>query len=103
MRRFLTATAALSAAMALAVSTAPVSASAQAAAGARATASSSSDLKILNVGDYGRWKRVTSAELSPDGAWMTYVYAPNTGEGRVIHAMAGDLWIDGRMKRLARL
>lgn len=30
-------------------------------------------------------------------------YAPHTVEGRVIHAMAGDLWIDARMKRLARL
>ncbi len=45
-----------------------------------AAAPSSSDLKILNVEDYGRWKRVTSADLSPDGTWMTYAYAPNTGD-----------------------
>ncbi len=30
-------------------------------------------------------------------------YTPHTVEGRVIHAMAGDLWIDARMKRLSRL
>lgn len=30
-------------------------------------------------------------------------YTPHSVEGRVIHAMAGDLWIDARMKRLARL
>ena len=30
-------------------------------------------------------------------------YAPHTVEARVIQSMAGDLWIDARMKRLARL
>ncbi len=30
-------------------------------------------------------------------------YAPRTLEARVAHAMAGDLWIDARMKRLTRL
>lgn len=30
-------------------------------------------------------------------------YAPHTIETRVIHSMAGDLWIDARMKRLSRL
>ncbi len=30
-------------------------------------------------------------------------FVPRTVEARVIHAMAGDLWIDARMKRLARL
>jgi hypothetical protein len=30
-------------------------------------------------------------------------YVPHTVEARVVHAMAGDLWIDARMKRLARL
>ncbi|MDE3173881.1 MAG: hypothetical protein KGN74_12480, partial [Gemmatimonadota bacterium] len=39
-----------------------------------------SALRILNVGDYGRWKRIASADLSPDGKWATYVYAPNDGD-----------------------
>ncbi len=30
-------------------------------------------------------------------------YSPHTVEARVVHAMTGDLWIDARMKRLARL
>jgi hypothetical protein len=30
-------------------------------------------------------------------------YVPRTVEARVIHSMAGDLWIDARSKRLARL
>jgi hypothetical protein len=30
-------------------------------------------------------------------------YAPNSIEARIVHAMAGDLWIDARTKRLSRL
>ena len=30
-------------------------------------------------------------------------YAPHTMEARVVHSMSGDLWIDARMKRMARL
>jgi len=30
-------------------------------------------------------------------------YEPHTVEARIVHAMAGDLWIDARMKRLSRL
>jgi len=37
-------------------------------------------LKVLNVEDYGRWKRVNSADLSHDGRWMTYAYNPNDGD-----------------------
>ncbi|MEP6762880.1 MAG: prolyl oligopeptidase family serine peptidase [Gemmatimonadaceae bacterium] len=36
--------------------------------------------KVLNLGDYGRWNRITSTGLSPDGKWMTYAYAPNDGD-----------------------
>ena len=81
MRRSPIPAAVLSVVVALAV-VAAAPARAQAPAGARvvAAAPSSSDLKILNVEDYGRWKRVTSADLSPDGTWMTYAYAPNTGD-----------------------
>ena len=35
--------------------------------------------------------------------WPSPSYTPHTVEGKVIHAMAGDLWIDARMKRLTRL
>jgi hypothetical protein len=30
-------------------------------------------------------------------------FSPHTMEARVVHAMAGDVWIDARMKRLSRL
>ena len=30
-------------------------------------------------------------------------YVPHSVEARVVHAMAGDLWIDARMKRLSRI
>jgi dienelactone hydrolase len=49
------------------------------AAAAASPVATDSGPRILNVGDYGRWKRVTSTSLSPDGAWMTYAYAPNEG------------------------
>lgn len=38
------------------------------------------DKKILNVGDYGRWNRITSTAISNDGKWMSYAYAPNEGD-----------------------
>ena len=47
---------------------------------AQDSARNDSGPRILNVGDYGRWKRINSAELSPDGRWMTYAYAPNEGD-----------------------
>src|SRR5512147_243424 len=36
--------------------------------------------KVLNVGDYGRWNRITSTAISNDGKWMSYAYAPNEGD-----------------------
>ncbi len=36
--------------------------------------------KILGLADIGRWKRIDNAALSADGAWMTYIYAPNEGD-----------------------
>jgi hypothetical protein len=35
--------------------------------------------------------------------WPKPGYVPHTIEARVVHSMSGDLWIDARMKRLARL
>ncbi len=47
-----------------------------------ATASDSQDTakKVLTLADYGKWNRVTSTALSPDGKWMSYAYQPNTGD-----------------------
>lgn len=48
------------------------------------TARADGKLKTLSLDDYGQWRRVTSTALSPDGAWMSYVYAPNEGDN-VLH------------------
>src|SRR3954466_14446902 len=45
-----------------------------------APARADNDKKILNVGDYGRFNRVTSTALSADGKWMSFAYAPNEGD-----------------------
>ncbi|MEP6833731.1 MAG: prolyl oligopeptidase family serine peptidase [Gemmatimonas sp.] len=50
------------------------------ATGSSAAASAGGSLKILNLADYGRWNRVTSTALSPDGRWMSYAYQPNDGD-----------------------
>ena len=36
--------------------------------------------KVLTVDDYGRWNRIESAVMSPDGNWMTYAYSPAEGD-----------------------
>ena len=36
--------------------------------------------KVLTLADYGRWNRITSTAISPDGRWMTYAYQPNEGD-----------------------
>ncbi|MEO7041117.1 MAG: prolyl oligopeptidase family serine peptidase [Gemmatimonadaceae bacterium] len=36
--------------------------------------------KILTLADYGPWKRITSAAISDNGAWMTYTFTPNDGD-----------------------
>ncbi len=36
--------------------------------------------KVLTLDDYGRWSRVVSTAISPDGAWVSYGYRPNGGD-----------------------
>ncbi len=36
--------------------------------------------KVLTLADNPGWKRIESAAISNDGRWMTYTYAPNTGD-----------------------
>lgn len=43
-------------------------------------ASNSDGKKVLTVDDYGRWNRIDSAAISPDGKWMTYAYSPAEGD-----------------------
>ena len=47
--------------------------------------------KVLNLADYGRWNRITSTALSPDGRWMTYAYQPNEGDATLyVKQLDGD-------------
>ncbi|MEO7362001.1 MAG: hypothetical protein ABI120_16845, partial [Gemmatimonadaceae bacterium] len=47
--------------------------------------------KVLSLADYGRWNRVGSTALSDDGAWMTYGYTPNEGDGTLfVKQLDGD-------------
>jgi acetyl esterase/lipase len=48
-------------------------------------------LKVLNLPDYGRWNRITSTGLSPDGKWMSYAYQPNEGDATLfVKQLDGD-------------
>ena len=48
-------------------------------------------LKVLNLPDYGRWNRITSTTLSPDGKWMTYTLQPNDGDATLfVKQLDGD-------------
>ncbi len=43
-------------------------------------APSADSLQVLSLEDYGRWSSIDQVEVSPDGRWMTYAYAPNDGD-----------------------
>jgi dienelactone hydrolase len=54
--------------------------------------------KILGLPDIARWKRINATALSPDGKWLTYIYAPNEGadtlfvkglDGGTVYAVPG--------------
>ncbi|HKW48965.1 MAG TPA: prolyl oligopeptidase family serine peptidase [Gemmatimonadaceae bacterium] len=48
-------------------------------------------LKVLNLPDYGRWNRITSTAISPDGKWMTYTLQPNDGDATLfVKQLDGD-------------
>ncbi|HEY7236877.1 MAG TPA: prolyl oligopeptidase family serine peptidase [Gemmatimonadaceae bacterium] len=48
-------------------------------------------LKVLNLPDYGRWNRITSPAISPDGKWMTYTLQPNDGDATLfVKQLDGD-------------
>lgn len=36
--------------------------------------------KVLTLEDYKEWSRIRNNTISPNGAWMTYSYAPNEGD-----------------------
>ncbi|MGV3710833.1 MAG: prolyl oligopeptidase family serine peptidase [Gemmatimonas sp.] len=48
--------------------------------GSAAATSAGGTLKTLTLADYGRWNRIASAALSPNGRWMSYAYTPNDGD-----------------------
>ena len=43
----------------------------------------SQEKKALTLDDYGQWKSIRNAEISPNGQWMTYSYHPNDGDSRL--------------------
>src|SRR5512134_3376905 len=45
------------------------------------TAVSTTTAKPITIEDYGRFKRLGGAAISPDGAWMLYTVTPNDGDG----------------------
>lgn len=60
-------------------------------AGLFAAVANAQALKVLNLPDYGRWNRITSAGLSPDGKWMSYAYQPNEGDATLfVKQLDGD-------------
>ena len=49
------------------------------------------DKKALTLKDYAQWNRIRQVELSPDGQWMTYAYAPNEGDATFhVRRLDGD-------------
>jgi dienelactone hydrolase len=82
--------------LALALLAPPAAAFAQTNTGAAAQqgASAKKDpgaLKVLDLADYGRWKRIVSAIVSPDGNWMAYLLQPNDGDATfVVKQLDGD-------------
>lgn len=65
--------------------------SAPAAAAEDAAPRNAEGRKILTLASYGEWNRITGASISPDGAWMTYTYAPLDGDAKLyLRELDGD-------------
>ena len=48
-----------------------------------AAAAQTTGKKPLTLDDYGKWSRITSTAISPDGAWIAYATSPNKGETKL--------------------
>ena len=49
----------------------------------------------ITLDDYATFKRITSAAISNDGAWMLYTLTPNEGDGTlVVRSLNGDKTYD---------
>jgi hypothetical protein len=47
--------------------------------------------RTLTLEDYGGWKRIQGARLAPDGRWVSYLFAPNTGDDTLfVHALGAE-------------
>ena len=47
--------------------------------------------KPISLEDYAQWNRINNTTISPNGAWMTYAYAPNEGDATLhIRKVDGD-------------
>jgi dipeptidyl aminopeptidase/acylaminoacyl peptidase len=47
--------------------------------------------RTLSLEDYGGWKRIQGARLAPDGRWVSYLFAPNTGDDTLfVHALGAE-------------
>ncbi len=44
------------------------------------SAQDSQEKKVLTIDDYGKWNRIRTAVLSPDGMWFASIVAPNEGD-----------------------
>ncbi len=56
-----------------------------------APASSSGARRALTLADYGKWNRITTTALSPDGGWLAFAYQPNDGDATLhINSLGTD-------------
>lgn len=59
-----------------------------------AAAAAQGPQKPLTHDVYDSWKSISSSEISPDGAWVLYIEAPQDGDGRLIvtHPETGKIY-----------
>lgn len=56
-----------------------VQAAAQSSAAPATATGTASKMKVLNLKDYGRWKRISGTSISPNGTWISYILTANEG------------------------